>query len=228
VWVCYAAPPSVARSFTANLRGGARATPTSTAGGIEDSFEIPKSAGLRWMARDVDGLTVTTAYLPLLFDSEPPVPSDDVRFIFMPPRWWVDARAEELRSFGDGAPDVARAALFAAYLDRRTRLPILQDLAFQRRLFEAAKEEPWVHRPGATRWDRSVLYQEGVEACGLDLPLALRVSHAELEAFLAREVRRYYEEEVIPRGKARIGQGGGLLPRPCKPAEQLQLELVFA
>lgn len=228
VWIAYAATRAVALAFSANFRGGARATPAGTAGRVEDCFEVPRSSGHRWMTHDADGVTVTTAYLPALFDLEPLLGADDVRFIFMPPRWWVASQAEKLRaSFGEGAEDAARAALFAAYLDRRTRLPILQDLAFQLRLFEAAKKEGWLHRPGVSRWDRSVLYQEGVEALGLDVPLACRVAHKELEAFLAREVRRYYEEEVISRGATRIHQGGRLLPRAGRPAEQLQLELVF-
>ena len=228
VWLSYAATRSAALAFSANLRGGARAAPASSAGRVEDCFEIPKSSGHRWATQDINGVTVTTAFLPSLFAVEPPLPPCDVSFIFMPPHWWVSSQAEKLRAiFGSQAEDVARAALFAAYLDRRTRLPILQDLTFQSRLLEAAKKEDWVHRPGVTRWDRSVLYQEGVEELGLDLPLACRVSHAELEAFLAREVRRYYDEEVIPRGATRVDQGGRVLPGAVRPAEQLQLELVF-
>ncbi len=57
-----------------------------------------------------------------------------------------------------------------------------------------------------------MLYQEGVEELGLDVPLACRVSHKQLEAFLAREVRRYYEEEVIPRGETRVREDRRVLP----------------
>ncbi|MFN7976377.1 MAG: integrator complex subunit 1 [Acidobacteriota bacterium] len=228
VWISFVGSPSAARAFTANFRGGARASRHSSTR-VEDSFEIPRSSGHRWVFQVVEGMTVTTAYLPSLFHVDPTVPGDDVRFIFMPPRWWVTAQSARLAAtFGERAEDAARAALFAAYLDRRTRLPVLQDFAFQLRLFEAAKKEDWLHRPGLTRYDRSVLYQEGVEACGLDAPLACWVRHDVLEGFLAREVRRYYDEEVIPRGATRIDQDRRVLPGAGRPAEQLCLDFSMA
>lgn len=65
-----------------------------------------------------------------------------------------------------------------------------------------------------------MLYQEGVEACGLDVPLACRVSHEELEAFLAREVRRYYDYAgpgiVVEMPGAGLCRVGGSQPRDVR------------
>ncbi len=137
VWLSYFGTEQETRAVTANLRSGR----TAEAGNL--SFELPRKSGYRWLSQPLAGGVVMTAYLPALFDLEPVTPFvEEVRFVLAPPRWWLDGQAAALAAdFGEDARDVARAALFAAYLDRRTRLPILADLRFQLRLYRAALEE---------------------------------------------------------------------------------------
>ena len=76
--------------------------------------------------------------------------------------------------FGDDAEDAARAALFAAYLDRRSHLPLVHDLRFHLQLYRAALRTPtWLQGPSASRWGGRVCwYAHGAATAGLDLPLA--------------------------------------------------------
>jgi len=141
VWLAYLGTERETHPFTANLRGGARARAAG------DTFQIPKRAPYRWSTQKVPGGLVTVAYLPELFHLEPALPfADDVRFILAPPRWWVDEQAAQLApEFGEDAPDVARAALFCAFLDRRTALPLVHDLRFHLQLYRAALATDWIH-----------------------------------------------------------------------------------
>lgn len=214
-WVAYAASEQEARAFTANFRAGRKAKRNPY------PLEIPKSASHKWMTQKVGEATVTVAYLPELFHLDPCVPPKDIRFLFMPPTWWLDAQEAELRAdFGEQARDVARAAYFVAYLDRRSPLPMVHDLAFHRQLFEAAQKEDWVKplKQGGT-----TLGWQGVTRCGLEAPLACGAMHAAFETFLREQTRKYFEQE-IKHGQTRLGADRRILPFPKRPLEQLCLD----
>jgi hypothetical protein len=153
---------------------------------------------------------VTVAYLPELFHLEPAGPvAGHVRFVFAPPRWWVAEQAEDLAlEFGEAAPDVARAALFCAYLDRRTPLPLIHDLRFHLQVYRTALATGWIYPLSTDRG--AVLRGRGAEAAGLDAPLACSVDQDDLADFLIQQTALYHEE--IHLGTTRVAAGRRLLP----------------
>jgi hypothetical protein len=152
--------------------------------------------------------------------------AEEVRFVFAPPAWWVADQAEALEpEFGEDALEAARAALFCAYLDRRTPLPLVHDLRFHRQLYRAALAADWTHE--ASEWSEAVLRGRGAEACGLTAPVAVSVGSDELSEFLIEQTSLYHQEEVR-RGKTRIAAGRRLLPYPGTAAAQLRLDFAVA
>jgi len=222
VWIAYAGTEREAHPFTANLRGGRKAATGS------DVLEIARRSPHRWMAQKVPGGVVTVAYIPSLFHLDPVVQgAESVRFVFAPPRWWVSAQAEALAGdFGGEAWEAARAALFCAYLDRRTALPLVHDLRFHFQVYRAAGAAGWLHEPSRCRGG-AVLVGRGAEASGLDAPIAFSVGQAALTEFLIAQTQLFHHEE-IRRGKTRIPATGRLLPYPVEAPVQLCLDLAVA
>ena len=215
-WIAYAGPAEACRAFTANFRAGRKAKRN------HDVFEVPKSSPHRWVTHRHGEAAVTVAYVPELFHLDPVKPPDAIGFIMMPPRWWLDEQAEALRDeLGSEAEEAARAALFVAYLDRRSPLPIVHDLAFHLQLYRAALEEPWTFEVETTR----SLNAAGLGACGLDEPILCAVDHRRFEAFLASETTSYFEKEIA-HGTHRLRPGGRILPYAA--GDPLQLRLDFA
>jgi hypothetical protein len=223
VWIAYAGTELESQPFTANLRDGRKA------GSGNDVLEIPKRSGHRFSVQKVPGGLITAAYLPELFDLEPAkTHAGSVRFLFAPPRWWISAQAATLASdFGDQAHDAARAALFCAFLDRRTPLPLVHDLRFHLQLYRAFLTQPWMHRLVPSRLGGEVLVGRGAEGVGLDAPLAVSIAEPTLTAFLIQQTSLYHQEE-IRRGKTRIPAGGRLLPYPAEASGQLRLDFALA
>jgi hypothetical protein len=208
VWLAYFGTERESHPFTANLRGGKKARAEG------DVLELAQRALYRWTSHKVPGGIVTVAYLPDLFHLEPegPLPSE-IRFVFAPPRWWIEQQADELADeFGEDAPDAARAALFCAYLDRRTPLPLVHDLRFHLRVYRAALDTDWIYSLCDDRGQ--VLRGRGAEASGLDAPLACSVEQPTLAAFLIDQTTCYYKEEIL-HGTPRIPSGGRVLPYPA-------------
>lgn len=140
VWIAYFGTEQELQPFTANFRAGRKAC------GHRLSFVIPKKAVYRWVTQKVPGGAVTLAYMPDLVHLEAGAESETVRFLYAPPTWWVEQQAAELTpKLGDEAADAARAALFAAHLDRRSPMPIVNDLRFHLRLWKAAQEADWTY-----------------------------------------------------------------------------------
>jgi hypothetical protein len=221
VWIAYAGTERETHPFTANLRAGRKATTGN------DVLDLPKRAPHRWTTQKVPNGLITVAYIPELFHLELVTPTADViRFLFAPPRWWVSEQAAALASeFGDDAEDAARAALFCAFLDRRTPLPLVHDLRFHLQVWRAAHTTGWLCSLAAGR--RGVLVGRGAEASGLDAPVACSVESSTLADFLVQQTSLYHQEE-IRRGKTRIATGGRLLPYPTEAPAQLRLDFAVA
>ncbi len=216
-WIAYAAPAEAARAFAANFRSGRKA-----AGDGFKPLEIPRSSPHKWAHQSVGEATVTVAYVPELFHLEPITAPQAITFVFMPPLWWIQRQADALeRDFGQEASEVAAAALFVAFLDRRTPLPIVSDLGFHQRLYRAALDQDWTRVPGEGAGDSFQAHRLG--ACGLQLPVACAVDHQSFEAFLTRQTQLHFQEE-IRYGQNRIRRPGRLLPFPASPAAQLCLD----
>jgi len=84
-----------------------------------------------------------------------------------------------------GTIAVPAAALFVAFLDRRTSLPVVHDLRFHLQLYRAALEKPWC-RDG----DDHAVEPYGLDDCGLDDPLLVHVTRARPSASRTRRSRR--------------------------------------
>ncbi|MFN7971258.1 MAG: hypothetical protein U0166_02760 [Acidobacteriota bacterium] len=147
----------------------------------------------------------------------------------MPPSEWVDREAEKVRAaFGDDARDAVKGALLAAYIDRRTALPILKDLRFQHQALPFAARLAARSEEIENRWDREGICFEGMERCGLEEPVAINASHDDIAALLKAgvpEVLRGGREED---GKDRKRRGGRVLPGAKKAPVQLQLDFGLA
>ncbi len=226
VWITYAASHEMSRAFTANLRGGRKA---KTGRRDDEVLELPKSAPHRWLSERSGGsATVTTAYLPELFELDPGEPAARIAFVFMPPCCWLERQSQALEpEFRDAATDVARAALFAAFLDRRSPLPLVHDLRFQLQLYRAALEASWTQVPRTIRHGEGDLWAASPGACGLDAPRLVDVSHPDFEAFLKAQTAKYFHKEIA-HGTNRFGPDRRLLPYPERAPQQLCLDLAVA
>lgn len=195
IWMSFCGSADSIRPFVANLKAGFPAIEAHKKS-VEQAFELPRSARHRWLMREAADAVVVTAYLPELFHLEPTLPPNDVRFVLMPPVWWLEREAAMVeRTFGARSRDAARAALLAAYLDRRTQVPVPNDLSFHLALLDAIVAEPWCLR-AATDRDPQGVRAEGLEDCGVATPLAVMVKHEVLEEFLAAQVRRFFASRV--------------------------------
>lgn len=175
--VAYAASEQAERVFTASFRHGTVAVTDTTRLEIEDPDDFV------WQREVYDGVAVQVAYRPEMFHVAPgkPVePDQTVRFVFAPPRWWVEQEAKKLApEHGEDAVEVAQAVHFAAFLDRRVSLPIPPDPAFQLELWRAAREEPWCQqRPSS-----------GLDQVGLGSPWIVHASGPQLAHWLREQLQ---------------------------------------
>jgi hypothetical protein len=189
VLLTYAATELETRAFTANLRAGLPAVHTRT--GRSFRIEIPRSAGFRYETVPAARGTLTHAYRPSAFALQPQTAdASALRFLCMPPRWWVEREAATLTEFGSDAREAALAAYFVAYLDRRTPLPIANNLRFHLALYRAALSSGWCHEAKGSP-DRTPLYAEGCDTLGFESPLLVSTTYDDFSAFLAEQTARH-------------------------------------
>jgi hypothetical protein len=216
VWAVFAGSENQMAAFVANLKGGKRAM----AEGSDYRFkgiEFLKSADFAFATqREREGV-IATAYLPDLVRLDPGmVEPDGVRFLMVVPEDWRAAQkiegASEMVSFCHklGFPmareeDVPVALLFAAYLDRRTRAPIIADGAFALQLYYAClrdglaswpdTREDWNRRNAAPTFgcsQRFRLTAEGLSEAKIAAVVGVLCKHEEIEQLLAQEVDAYF------------------------------------
>jgi len=213
VWIAYLGTDAETQAFTSNFRGGRKAETE------RNTFKIPRRAPHRWTTQQVPGGVITTAYLPELFHLEPAFPAPArVNFIFAPPTWWLDRQEQALEAtYGQDAREAAGAALFAAYLDRRTPLPVLGDLDFHLKLFRAARQTRWVQEPRSDSHVSGRLYAVGAQNCGFDELLAVSASQEIVTEFLIDQTCSFKPKETF-NGTHRLPSDRRLLPHPTPPA----------
>lgn len=228
VWIAYTGSDAEVQAFTANFRVG-RAAEIEEKGrpkhhrSVKNHLLVAKSAGHKWQIRRFDDATVALGYVPELFHLEPPPPSPDAThhdWIFCPPGWWLDKAIAGLEErHGAQAPLFARATYFAAYLDRRSRLPILRDPEFHVRLYEAAKHERWTSSLPDFSDETAVL----IDDLGFATLLGVHVTPKDLDEFLRRETESY-AEHLRSLEPAEAAEPLPLLPEfPSEPSLQLSL-----
>ncbi len=222
VWCLIATTEAEVRPFMANLRLGRKAAFMPAAGGgyvskrdAQAKLELLKSARYRIELQRTAHGTAALAFLPDLFALDPGmVDPAGIKFCMLLEQAEVDRQAEEWSVTGAmdhlrrikfhrfaGEQDRIRQLLplapcFAAYLDRRTRCPLLKDPRFYAQLLVrcldigmASLTKPpghTYHRDAAwgvnTRLDFET---EGVEELGYAPALAFHAGHEDFERLLA-------------------------------------------
>lgn len=205
VYLAYADTYQAVRAFTANLRTGRPATLRNRHGSEQArQVEVTRASGLRFPKphRLPGGVAIQQAYLPALCDVESGKMPERVTFLFAPPEWWVAAQvARDPRILALPEPlrrDAALGAYFCAHADARSPFPMIPDALFRRRLYLAAKAQPWVRSPEGNPYSPGPLWAYPDRPPGLAEVRLVDVSHDTWEALLRRETAAYFREERNP------------------------------
>jgi hypothetical protein len=230
VWLQVGGTEAEMRPFVANLMLGRKAI---LGKGRKDTvIELMKSSKYRFDWQRVvekrpdgkpDVTSIVTAYLPDLFRMDlGMVDLAGVRFCLLPTCEWVasstidpgPAVAHVRATYGKvGVPLtdealaelVPVAVLFASFLDRRSRCPLISDVRFYLQMFCAALAQgiaAWTRENTLNRWGCHSYYhmnEVGIDDVRLFVGVSCMCSHEALEAFLAEQVRIYFE---VTNGKA--------------------------
>lgn len=221
VWAMFAGAETSLRPFVANLRLGRKAEPDGfSRKGDGERFEFLKSIGyhIAWQ-KEAEGC-LATLYHPELFRLDPGmVDPEAIQFVMLVPEAWIASQAidptaaiEHMKHFrlpeleGHALASWAVAAyLFAAYLDRRTRCPLITDGRFYLQLLCQALDRKLASFPGSNlRYNTSYRsewgYQsgfgfraEGLENAGISLAIAFQASHDTFEQFIAEQVTIFFD-----------------------------------
>lgn len=207
VYIAFAGSDQEARAFAANLRTGRKCLVLNRHGHEEEKLECLRSAGYQWVFQRVgEGATVVTGYLKELFELDPGLLPPRVSFLFAPPTWWVREQAAALINGADaaklarwsrerGAEEEVVASYFAAYLDRRIPLPIINDIGFHLALWREAQQRPWFGRGSGTAWKPGPLYVFPPPLVGLRDFVIVSAPRATVEEFVYEQTRAWLQRE---------------------------------
>jgi len=218
-WAIFAGTEQELRSFATNLRLGRKAEPWANRRGDGERFEFLKSIGyhLAWQKEDEGSLV--TIYHPELFRIDPGMTDPQgMHFVMMVPKYWIKNQKldrEPAVQHCQGHPSLSDLALhdlvpvahlYAAYLDRRTRCPLIADSRFYLQILIASLDQGLASLPGqdVTRnsysrgdWGRVSshgLRAEGLDLVGIDHAISFLASHETFETFLSEQVGIYFEK----------------------------------
>jgi hypothetical protein len=194
-FIAFASTDQEVRALAANLRTGRRAKVVNEHSWTEETIAFRKADGMRWHFQKNAHGTVVTGYLPELFELDPGMLPPRVRFIFAPPIWWVE---RQLAAHPETDRESVVASYFAAYLDRRTAVPLVNDPVFHRRLWRAAQQRDWYSTPGGNLPARARLYlwpKGSAAPPGMELLASVDASHEQVEEFVREQTRAYFESD---------------------------------
>lgn len=227
VWAMFAGTDLALRPFVANLKTGRKAEKASinyrSRGGDGERLEFLRSVGyLTSWQREPEGCLVTV-YHPELFRLDPGlVDPSGIRFVLMAPTDWSDAQrvdvasaVQHVKPFYPAVDEVLltslvpTAYLFAAYLDRRTRCPLVADGRFYLQLLVASLDCGLASLPGSSIQYHSNRSEWGhakhgfdvevgdsswhtLERVGIQHAISFSAEHEPFEAFLAEQVTRHF------------------------------------
>jgi hypothetical protein len=222
VWAMFAGSDAEMRPFMANLTSGrkgmflkANEYHNSRKGG--DRLELLRSAGYQvtWQ-REPEGM-IATVFLPDLFRADPGmVDPSGVRFVVLPSASWAAEQKIETAPILEHATRlgyplteeafpslVSVAFLFAVYLDRRTRCPLLSDGRFYLQLLLACLDAGYASWSGAEKysyrekqWGRHshhVFFEVDTADVGLLPGISFKASHEQIETILAEQVALFFQ-----------------------------------
>jgi hypothetical protein len=222
VWAMFAGTDTELRPFSMNLRLGRKAEPLKahySKTGDSERIEFLKSVGFQvvWQ-REAEG-TLVTLYHPDLFRLDPGmVDPGGAKFILLTPSYWAANQKLDLDSLVGYAMELGHpleedflmalaptAYLFAAYLDRRTRCPLVASPFFYIQILLSALNQGLASFPGndlkynswhsSEHWghhSRFGFRAKWLDHVGIEQAICFSASHETLEAFLAEEVEVYF------------------------------------
>lgn len=222
VWAMFAGSEQELRPFMANLRTGRRIElPNEYGHSRSERMTFLKSARhtVTWQ-REVEG-SIATVYLPELFLMDPGmVDPDGIAFVVLPSDAWSKSQViDQAPLVQHVAPLVPRnydrspvltedtiaemvplAFLFASYLDRRTRCPLLADGRFYLQLMLACLEEGVASLPAerhgySREWgvgQRFGFIATGTKELGMSHGIAFKAEHHEIDKILAEQVTLFF------------------------------------
>lgn len=226
IWAMFAGSQQELRAFMANLATGRFAVVDRNGyrSGKQDRIEFLRSARYQTIWQREDEGCVATMYLPDLFKLDPGMVNPaGVGFVLLPTQEWharqsIDTAplARHLERCGAaGTPEWAAewgvtAHLFAAYLDRRTRCPLVADGRFYIQLMAAclqnglasfAARDSFTHERSFGVHPSHSYYETDITSVGFRRGLVFRASHEDFEKLLATEVERFFQLTGGRRGK---------------------------
>ena len=213
VWMMLGGSENELRPFVANIQMGRKAEiPKAYSRRGAERFEVLKSAKFQTVWQRTPVGSVVTLFAPDIFRLDPGmVDPKGVEFCVLPDvRWLSDVQVDpKARAYLDtmNVPQDRKeellkvAPLFIAYLDRRTRCPMVPDQRFYVQILCAALQEglaswskndnyyrhsvEWGYHPkGFQEWD--------TDTVGLAPGVVFQASHETLEKFLAIQVKLYF------------------------------------
>lgn len=196
LFAVFGASHGEASAFIANVRTGREVKISS-----HTRCEFLRSLGYATITQRTTEGVIYTVYLPQLFRHDPGmVDEHGIRFVLLPTREQLGLPANNDADFGlyekeEWAKKHERryATLFASFLDRRTRAPILCDPAFQAQLLRACIAE------GLAIWPRDSHShsEEGCLSLGFGLPLMFRAKHARFEQLLTEQTQAFFANKQV-------------------------------
>lgn len=206
IFMVFAASEGEIRPFTANARMGR----TMLCDRPKEQFELLRSAEYSFSTQRFSEGSVVTAYLPELFDLDPGmVDPRGASFVVLPPATLplveVDSVLKHLRLVEPGIKEefalhVAHIApLFMAYLDRRTRAPLLRDARFYAQVLLAFLRCGGACMSGnhsaytSSKYHGYYFESEGLVNIGYLRGVCFRANHDTIERVLAEEVSVFFK-----------------------------------
>ena len=217
IWAMFAGSQEELRAFMANLASG-RAASVDQNGyrrNKQERVEFLRSAGYQTIWQREEEGCLATIFLPELFKLDPGmVDPSGIGFVLLPSEQWHQAQQVDTlplqRHLGRcdlGVPGEwaaewgVTAHLFAAYVDRRTRCPLIADARFyvqlmasclQHKLASFSTSQGFSHEREFGVHESHQYIETHIEAVGLRKGLVFRSTHENFEALLAREVETFF------------------------------------
>ncbi len=216
VWAMFAASEHELRPFVANLRLGKKAR---TAGDdVHERIEFMRSVGYTATWQRTSAGSIVSLFHPDVVRLDPGMVDGAIQFVMLVPETYCASqkieRAEDAVRYcsrfdavplteDDLTALVPVACLFAAYLDRRTRCPLIPDPRFHLQLLIAALgadmatragDDLRQYRSGSWGFGRHAFNAVGLERVGISHAIGFNSTQENFESFLSHHTSLFLKE----------------------------------